>query len=335
MNVLVIGGSGALGQAVIRQFQQSGATVRSFDLQPHPDSEVEQQIGDLRDLAALTTACWGMDVVVHTASLVSQKLGTPPALYEVNVRGTENVIQVCQAKGVGKLIYTSSIDVVFDGSPISDGDESLPYPQHHLDYYGTTKMLAEQAVLAANGVKGLATCSLRVAGLYGPGDKQRFPRVIDSIFTQKAVTRMGDGKARFNHLYIDNAAYAHQLAAEALPSRAGGEAYFITDYAATNFFDFIDSFVKALGLPFETRTMPYVAVRAIAEILELRHRLNPAKDTIDLSLYVVESTCKDFCFKHDKATRDLGYVPRVSQQEAFDRTLAWIQDWITMQGLKY
>jgi hypothetical protein len=70
----------------------------------------------------------------------------------VNVKGTENLIQACRLNNVTQLVYTSTSSVVNDGSDIQNGDENLPYPKSHLDYYSATKAEAERIVIAANGL---------------------------------------------------------------------------------------------------------------------------------------------------------------------------------------
>lgn len=332
MTILVTGGSGFLGRNLVQYLQRQGAAVRSFDQAPSPDANVETIIGDLRDQDALIAACEGVETVLHTASAVSQELGKPQWLYDVNVRGTENVIAACARQGVKKLIYTSSIDVVFDGSPIRDGDETLPYARHHLDYYGTTKMLAEKAVLAANGRDGLATCVLRTAGIYGPFDRHRFPALLRSVLESGSLILIGSGKAVFTHVYVENVSHAHWLAANRLApdSALAGQVYFITDQPPSNFFYFFRPYLDALGIPYRMQKIPYPLAWTIATLLETRYRLRPteANSSVSLSRYVVASTARDFWFNHNKATRDFDYQPIVTPEEAFEATVAWAKSWL-------
>lgn len=92
---------------------------------------------------------------------------TRDVAFNINLGGTQNVIDVAQELGVPKLVYTSSASVVYDGGDQANVDESWPYPDVPFDTYNETKALAEQAVLRANGRSGLSTTSLRVAGLFG------------------------------------------------------------------------------------------------------------------------------------------------------------------------
>ncbi len=328
MQVLVIGGAGMLGRALARMLHQAGHRVTSFDLLPCPESGVTSLSGDVRDTDALLAACAGMDAVIHTVAYVNQLPTRQPLMYDINVLGVQHTIDACRANHVPRLIYTGSIDAVFDGTPIRDGDERLPYPAEHLDYYSETKMLGEQAVIAANSEQ-LVTCSLRMAGLYGEHDKHRFPNVIPMVDRSGRFTRIGDGRARFNHVYIDNAAYAFALAVERLHpgSALAGQCYFITDHAPSNFFAFFERYLSALNLTYQTTTLPAGAAHILAQGSELTYKLSGGKGKPPvLSRYTVAATSRDFWFNHDKAARDFGYAPIISAEAAFERTLAWARE---------
>lgn len=326
-NVLVIGGNGFLGFALVQALKKIGLkTLRSFDLSRSPDPDIESVVGDLRNPEQVLQACTSIDTVFQTASLVDWGPRSRERLMAINVQGNRNVIDACQQSGVKRLIYTSSIDVVFDGNPIRNGDESLPYPQKHLDDYGHSKALAEQDVLNANSKDGLQTCSLRAAGIYGPGDRNRFPPILSAARAGKMMY-MGDGSARFDHVYITNMVEAHLRAAQALQpgSQVSGEAYFITDHNTGNFYNFLSPFLSALKLNVPTRRLPTSIVYSLAVILESLSRIGLGPSTPLLTRYVVLSTCVDFYFTSQKAKRDFGYIPVVSQEQAFSETLAWLK----------
>lgn len=325
---IVFGGSGFLGAALVRALQRAGVGhVRSFDLTPFPDPTVESVVGDLRDAAAVDQACAGVDTVFQTAALVDWGPRSRERLLAVNVNGNRHVIAACQRQGVARLIYTSSIDVVFDGAPIRDGDETLPYPRRHLDDYGHTKAVAEQEVLAAHQPNGLQTCALRATGIYGPGDRHRFPAILKAARAGKLL-RLGDGRARFNHIYITNLVAAHLQAARALQAGApvGGRAYFITDHAPGNFFDFFTPYLTALGYPPPTTQLPAGLAYVLALGLEAAARFGLGPQPPLLTRYVVHSTCRDFYFTGAAARRDLGYTPPVPPAQAYAETLAWLKE---------
>lgn len=327
-NVLVIGGSGFLGSALVRALKRDDlASLRSFDLTRFPDADVQSIVGDLCNPDDVLKACTGVDTVFQTAALVDWGPRSRERLLAVNVLGNRNVIAACQKLGVARLIYTSSIDVVFDGTPISHGDERLPYPKHHLDDYGYSKALAERDVLQANDPRGLQTCSLRAAGIYGPGDRHRFPNILKAI-QQGQMIRLGNGGARFNHVYVTNLVEAHLQAARALRpgSPVSGQAYFVTDHEPGNFYDFFTPYLTALGYPIPHRQLPESIAYGAALVMETLARVGIGSQPPLLTRYVVLSTCRDFYFDGTKAQRDFGYKTVVSSGQAFEETLSWLRE---------
>ena len=105
--------------------------------------------------------------------------GKPKEFYEINYQGTLNVIQACHDAQVPRLIYTSSPSVVFDGESQQHVNEDTPYPSKWLAEYPRTKALAEQAVMASDGERGLSTVSIRPHLIWGPGDHHLIPRLIE------------------------------------------------------------------------------------------------------------------------------------------------------------
>ena len=320
---LVFGATGLLGHFLAEQLLQRGEKVRVFVRRPITDERVEQIVGDITNRDDVRRAVEGVDVVFQTVSIIDWNPSKPDLLYDVNVKGNHNVVEACVAAGVKKLIYTSSIDVVFDGRDLHYADEGLPYPKKHLDHYSISKTIAEKEVIAANGRGGLLTCALRAAGIYGPGDRVRLPTVIDALRKGKPP-RLGSGTSIFSHVYVENVAHAHILAADKLEqgSPVAGQCYFITDHDATNFFDFVyDDICSALGYDVSHRGVPYRFAKLVATVAEWWVKLRKGDKAPLLTHYTVAATCRDFSFTHAKATRDFGYQPMVSREEAVRRTI--------------
>ena len=312
-----------LGYEIVRQLLAAGKEVSVLDLQPLPKACCQEQVGDIRDRDSVKAACAGSDVVIQTAAAVWEP-GTPSEVYEtINIDGNQLVVDVCRELGIRRLVYTSTIDVVVDGrKPIVDGDESLPYPERLPgDAYSRTKIKAEQLMLAANG-PDLATCALRPAGMYGPRDRYHLGNVVD-MARRGGYLRVGSGKARFTHVYSENAAHVHLLAAQRLfpGSLVAGETYFVGDhYPATNLFDFMEPYLEGLGLPVPRRSIPYPVAYGAACVAEL------VAPRSNLTRFSVVQTCVDHTYRHDKAVRELDYTPIVSHDEAFRRTLEYWRD---------
>ena len=175
-------------------------------------------------------------------------------------------------------------------------------------------------MLAADGPE-LAVCALRPVGMYGPRDRYHLGNVLEMARRGRYV-RLGSGRARFSHAYSENVAHAHVLAALHLfpGSPVAGQAYFIGDhYPASNLFDFMEPYLRALGIAPPGLRIPYPVAYPLAWFAEL---LAPRSS---FNRFAVIQTCVDHTYRHDKAERDFGYRPVVSREEAFRRTLAWLQ----------
>ena len=178
-SVLVTGGGGFLGTALVRLLRGRGLAVRSLTRRDYPhlrELGVEQIPGDVADPDAVARAVEGCDTVFHTASKAGL-WGPEREYYRANVQGTRNVIAACRATGSRRIIYTSSPSVVFNGLDLEGVDESAPYPSRFEAAYPKTKAAAERLILEANS-DDLATVSIRPHLIWGPGDNNLLPRII-------------------------------------------------------------------------------------------------------------------------------------------------------------
>ncbi len=321
---LVTGGAGMLGLELVAQLLGRSVTVRVLDLEEVDRPNVESLVGDVRNPEDVDAACEGVDIVYHAAAAVWNPV-LPRAIYdEVNVEGTRLLIEACRRRSVRRMVFTSSMDVVVDGRrPIVDGDESLPYPSSPpKDPYSRSKIRAEQLVLEANDSE-LATCVLRPTGMYGPHDKYHLPNLIAAASSNFNV-RLGDGSARFSHVYSGNVAHAHILAAENLfpGSPLAGQCYFVTDHKPDlNLFDFMGPFLESLGYTPPRRSIPYAIAYLLAMLSELFSPKAP------FNRFSVIQTCIDHTFVSERARRDFGYEPIFSTDEAFRRTIRWAKEY--------
>lgn len=216
---LVIGGGiGYLGHKLAVTLFENDCPVRvlSFELSKEAHPPIKSFQGDIQNYEDIIHACEGVDTVFHAASIILPIGFVSQAerkhMHDVNVIGTHNVIKACLECKVSRLVYTSTDTVVFTGE-IFNGDESLPYAKNFIDVYTETKMLAEKAVLEANGHSGLLTCSLRPGGIYGPGNKTMLCRFVDALKRGHLVSTIGTRKSLADRVYVDNLVHAHLLAA--------------------------------------------------------------------------------------------------------------------------
>lgn len=336
--MVVTGGSGFLGRVVVEALTDglvlAPSEIRVLDPKPYPGEErVTQRAVDIRDRAAITEALRGADVVIHCAGAVDWGVLPESLLEAVNVQGTANVVAACQEAGVNALVHVSTLDVVWQGHAVVDGDETLPYCDKPANGYCRTKTEGEKIALAAEGT-ATASGTLHVAvvrpcAMYGERDPYHIPPLLRLARAGRLV-RIGDGSARSQFVYVGNCAHLLVLAAKDLlgPDPAGaGEAFLATDFEPMNFFDGLAPFLEAAGYPMPppSKGLPRRPMRALGRVMELiSASVRPVwsfKPT--LTTFAIDFITLDFTFRTDKARRLLGYQPRFSQAEATKRTAEW------------
>lgn len=337
-NVLLTGGAGFLGTAIIHELLSRESLIpvrqlRVLDLQ-EPEGVSDPRIsyiqGDVRDSAVLDRSCRGIDLVIHSAAIVDWGTKSREEILSVNYQATLHIIEAARVNRVKALVFTSSLDVLFDGKPLRNVNEETPYPASHSTSYCESKYLAELAVLEANGEQFL-TSVIRPSDIYGEGDPYHIGSLI-SMARGGFYVRLGNGRSLCQHVYVGNVAHAHIGVSRALLNgHAGvdGKAYFITDGPASNFFRFFDRFVEAAGYriwpknAWIPRWLAY-GLGCVSEAVAFLWR--PVKKySPKMSRFAVTYTCTDYTFGSEKALRDFGFVPKYSREEAFDRTVAYFR----------
>ncbi len=321
MKALVTGGGGFLGKAIVRQLVGRGDAVRSFSRGDYPELRalgVDVRRGDVADRASASDAVRGCDVVFHIAAKAGI-WGTAAEYEQANVEGTRNVIEACRREGIGRLVFASSPSVIYAGRPLEGANESLPYPAHFEADYPRTKAAAEQLVLAANG-PDLRTVALRPHLIWGPGDTNLVPRIIERARSGQ-LRLVGDGRALIDTVYIDNAAEAHVLAADRLQegSPVCGQVYFVTNGEPTPVADIVNGILRAAGLPPVQRSVPAGVAWFAGALMEGSYRLLGKTEEPRMTRFLAHQLSTAHWFDITAARRDLGYAPRVTIAEGLER----------------
>jgi 2-alkyl-3-oxoalkanoate reductase len=321
MKALVTGGGGFLGSAIVRRLLARGNKVRSYSRNRHPELDAldaEQIQGDIADLAGVEKAVADCQLVFHVAAKAGI-WGRLRDFQQANVEGTLNIILACRKHGTGRLVYTSSPSVIFTGEDMAGVDESVPYPPHYEAHYPRTKAEAERLVLQANG-SGLATVALRPHLIWGPGDNHLVPRIISRARAGR-LHRIGRRSPLIDHIYIDNAADAHILAADRLgtDSPLAGNAYFLSQGEPIPLWDLVNRILDAAGLPPVRRSIPTGIAHAMGWLLEGSYTLLGWQNEPPMTRFLARLLSTDHWFDISAARRDLGFEPAVSTEEGFRR----------------
>jgi 2-alkyl-3-oxoalkanoate reductase len=325
MNALVTGASGFLGLYIAEQLIARGDRVRSLcrHRSPQLDAQgVESVLADLNDRQAVTAACCGVDVVFHVAGIAGIG-GRWKDFYEINTLGTRHIVEGCLAHGVGRLVYTSSPSVTFDCRNQEGVDESVPYPKRWFCHYPRSKALAEQHVLAHNGRNGLLTCALRPHLIWGPRDQSLVPRMFDRA-RRGRLWQVGDGTNLIDILYVENAAVAHLLAADALRpgSPVPGSAYFISQGEPVNCWGWINQLLALIDQPPIRKRLSMRTAWAIGAAYEAAYRLLPWLGEPPISRFLASQLGTSHYYDISRARRDFGYEPKISTAEGMRRFAA-------------
>ena len=323
MKILVTGGGGFLGQVLCRGLRERGHEVVSFNRGRYPALDalgVQQVQGDLAARDAVVAAADGCEAVFHNAAKAGA-WGSYESYHLANVVGTHNVIEACRALGIGRLVYTSTPSVTHRKThPVEGGTaDTVPYGEHLKAPYAATKQIAEQAVLAANDA-ALATVALRPRLIWGVGDNQLLPRLVERANAGR-LRFVGDGGNVIDTTYVDNAAQAHFDAFEHLAPGAAcaGRAYFISNGEPRTVREIVNGLLAAAGAPQVTRTIPFGVAYAAGVVCEgLWHAL-PLKGEPPMTRFLAEQLSTTHWYDMAPARRDFGYVPKVSIHEGLTR----------------
>lgn len=347
MYALVTGGGGFLGRYIVQALLARGDRVRSFARGDYPELSqqgVEVVRGDIRDNAALASACDGIECVFHTAAIAG--IGMDRDVFEsVNRTGTELLLVNAARAGVSRFVYTSSPSVTFGGADQRGVDETAPFDfawmESNRAYYSYTKAYAEQAVLAANS-SAMRTCALRPHLIWGPGDTHLVPRLIARARTGQ-LRRVGDGMNLVDVTYVENAAEAHLQAADALgrgagagdpgtagwsPAEAGspdGKAYFISQGEPVNCWGWIDEVLGFAGLPPVEKSISRETASRLGALFELVYHSMRLEGDPPMTRFLCAQLSASHWFDISAAQRDFGYQPHVSTAEGMQRLADWLQ----------
>ncbi|MEV6768940.1 NAD-dependent epimerase/dehydratase family protein [Nocardia sp. NPDC051030] len=333
MKALVTGASGFLGGALTRRLVRDGehevsilvrATSNLRDLEPVIDL-VRVVTGDLGDARSLERAVEGVDIVFHSAARVDER-GTREQFWAENVAATARLLAAAQDGGARRFVFISSPSALMDrdGGDQVEIDESVPYPEHYLNYYCETKAAAERLVLKADA-PGFTTCALRPRAIWGAGDRSGpIVRLLDRA-AAGTLPDLSFGKEVYASLcHVDNIVEACVKAAAG--EKVGGNAYFIADAEQTNVWRFLGQVITEMGYQPPRRKLDPRLVNLLVDGIEFLRRTPyiAARWTPPLSRYSVAVMTRTGTYDTAAATRDFDYHPIIDR----DRGMTELQSWL-------
>lgn len=334
--ILITGGQGFVGKALVERFARDGHEVICADIvdkpfESSPEAASVQFIKmDVTDKEAVIKACEGVDSIVHNASLVHTKHNRVEDVWAVNLDGTRHIIEACKKHKIPRMVYVSSASVVYEGRDIRNGDESLPYTTITQAPYADSKMAAEKLALAFSGTHDTLVNAIRPHVIFGAGDRRLIPAIIDKAKSGQLKRQVGNREKMWDFTYIDNLVDAIVTAEKKLnPGHASaGQAYFISNGEPMPFFEFAERMIAHWGYPPITGKVPYWLAYAVASVAEFWDTLKGGTLNAEngLTRFSIQYMATDHYFSIEKARRDFGWEPRVKLIDAIERTAVKVRE---------
>lgn len=314
--VLVTGGRGLLGNSVIRTAVARGWQVMSMQRNPSGCADgdaVTDVIGSVTDASSIERAIEGCEAVIHLAARVGIE-GRWREFEEVNVDGTAKVLAAAQRAGVQSFVHVSSPSVAHAGHALEGADAGPADPRHVRGHYSRSKAMAEQLVLAA---EGLPVVAIRPHLVWGPGDEQLVGRIVSRARAGRLFVIDG-GRALIDTTYIDNAAEAivHAVGRTSSP-QVRGRAFVISNGEPRPVREVVTAIVRAAGVESPIRSVPFVpafAAGAVGEWLGAMSRTEPL-----VTRFLVEQLATAHWFDPRPAWEALEWRPTVGLDEGMRR----------------
>ena len=225
MKCVVTGGCGFIGAALVERLVALGHQVVALDDLSTGDSarlsrQAELVYGSVSDLACVTSATTGAEIVFHTAAWarIARSVADPVGTHQVNVTGTLNVLQAARENGVRRVVNSSSSSVYGDQPTHLMREDMTPNPRSP---YALHKLMGEQYAGLFARLYGLSVVSLRYFNVYGPGQPAEgpyslvIPRFLRMRQAGKPLSIYGDGHQTRSYTHVSDVVEANILAAVA------------------------------------------------------------------------------------------------------------------------
>lgn len=322
MNVLVTGGTGFLGSAVVPLLAAEGHRLRLVQRSPAPEAEAlgaEVLRASLSEPGAVAPALDGVDAVIHLAGQVSFDPADPAALYELHVQATRRLLEAAAAKGVSRAVLASTSGTIAVSREDRVATESDGYPisvASGWPYY-LSKIYQEKAALRIHRDTGLPLVVLNPSLLLGPGDARLSSTDVVFKFLERRVPAMPRGGLSFVDVRDAAAAFA-----AALSRGRPGERYLLGG-ANMTFRDFFGRLERLTGIAAPRVTLPSAVNVAGSKLLEKLHEWRGTETPLDPRS--AEMGERFWYCDSSKARSELGFTPRDPQETLFE-TVRWLDE---------
>ncbi len=327
MKVFVTGATGMVGSHLAERLIKEGHRVKalvrkSSQVDKLKQLGVELCYGDITNSSSeLKPFLEDIEWIFHVAAFVSD-WASREEMTKANVDSLRALAHASNPKTLQKFIYIGSMAVLGMGKQ-DDLDESAPWI-HTGDNYNYTKILGEQLAIKLARDEKFPITIIRPPYIYGPGDRQFFPRVVGSL--EKGIFKyIGDGNTPFSLVYVENLVEALLLAA-AQDKKPSGEIYMITDGESVTRRELIEILCEEMNFSKPKAKVPVWLAYALCPLFEGINKLSKSKKPPLINRFRIKFMDTHLTFNIDKARRELGYNPRFQTKEALRKSAKWFAE---------
>ena len=330
MQVLVTGGFGFVGSAIVTALLRAGNRVRVLDLGDHPKREAFERVwrnlgqveifgADIGRADQVEQAVKGCRMVVHSAALLNS-IASYSQFHRVNVLGTENVCRACLNEGIDRLVLISTSDVfgIPDlGEIITEDTPLRPWNEPYAD----TKIQAVKAARYYRDARQLPVTIIFPGWVYGPGDRQFFPAILDMLKDKHVFTWERRNAYEINLIYIDDLVNAVMKCLTSHRQR-NGEYLILETHTFTTPAKLFARMAEFFNLPIRVHRIPYGLMMLIALCSQWLARRRIVKKHL-LSTTDVKAFGNEFHFSVERARQELGWQPSTSVDQGLRKAFEW------------
>lgn len=325
MKVLVTGAAGFTGKALTLKLCQLGLDIRILvrdksRLDSSFSKKVDVVEGDIIDDYLVDNAVKGVDKVFHIAALFRQANLPDKIYWDVNVKGTENLLKSSLKHGVKKFVHCSTIGV---HGHIENPPADEKYRFSPGDIYQVTKLEGERLVKSYHKNTGLPVTIIRPCTIYGAGDLRLLK--LFKIASLRIIPIIGNGEVYLHMVYIDDLVNAFILASD--NNKAIGESFIIggPEYVTLNkLFKTIAEILNKPKRVIHLPAIPFQLAGTLCEAISIPFGINPP-----IYRRRVDFFTKSRAFDIAKSTEILGFTPIESTRTGLIKTYNWYAE----QGL--
>ena len=324
MNILVTGATGFLGFNLCLRLKQMGMTVYGLGRniqkgEKLKDNGINFIQESLENKEGIEKACIGMDYVFHCGAK-SSAWGKYEEFYQSNVVGTKNIINACFKNKVKRLIHVSSPSIYFEFKDKLNIKESDVLPGTQVNYYATTKKMAEDEIDKAFE-NGLPVITIRPRAIFGVGDTALLPRLIRSN-KEKFIPLICKSDILIDITHVDNVVES-LICAMNTDNTYLGEKYNITNDEPIYMYDFLSNLMEKLKIPFKTKKISYKTALKFAGILEFISKTFLNYKEPVFTKYTVGLLAFSQTLDIQKAKKELNYKPIKSIQKGVEELVKY------------